>query len=145
MLLVAPFVFFSLASDSCRVAFDFALAADVSLSALDFTSRPPRPTVIKPTLSLLSLSSPFATLLRPREFRLLLSFGGWSHLLRPVGVVFIVCFGSLIGASFASVTGDGAIAAVIGAIAIFLGCVGRFSSISMNGSGPEPILINNGP
>ena len=60
-------------------------------------------------------------------------------------VVSSVCVGSLIGASFASVTGDGAIAAVIGAIATFVGCVGGFSLISMDGSAHEPISINNGP
>ena len=53
--------------------------------------------------------------------------------------------GSLIGASFASVTGEGDIAAVLGAIATFVGCVGGFSVISMDGNAVETISVNSGP
>ena len=55
------------------------------------------------------------------------------------------CFGgSLIGASFASGTGEGDIAAVLGEIATFVGCGGSFSVILMEGSALVMILINNG-
>ena len=81
--------------------------------------------VMKPSSSLLFLSAPFVTLLRPREFRLLLSLAGWSHLLQLVVVVVSVGFvASLIGALFALVTGKGDIAADIGAITNFVGCGG---------------------
>ena len=97
---------------------------------------------MKPSLSLLSLSSPFATLLRPREFRLLLSLGALSHLFWPVVVVFLDCAGSFIVIAFAlviafaSITGEGDISAA------FVGCVWVFSWISMDGSAPEMISPN---
>ena len=43
------------------------------------------------------------------------------------------------------VTGEGNIAAVLGAIATFVGCVGGFSVISMDGNAVETISVNSGP
>ena len=62
-----------------------------------------------------------------------------------VVVVSIGFVGSLIGASFTSVTGEGDIAVDIGAIANVVGCGGVFFLIFMDGSALVITLISNAP